>query len=109
MNALLVLLIASFAAAADAPAAAKADVDGSKIFLAKCASCHAKDGKGSAAMAKMFKADPKDLDLTRASDGDAAKVVTEGRKKMPAFKGKLKDAEITAVVAYIGTLKPKTK
>jgi cytochrome c6 len=108
MNALLTLLLAVNAAAQASSAPAK--IDAAKIYAAKCAACHAKDGKGSAPMAKMFKlADPAALNLTadataKKSDADLVKTITDGRGKMPVFKGKLKDAEISALAAYIRTL-----
>ena len=83
-----------------------------KTYAAKCASCHAKDGKGNAAMVKVFKVDASALDLTKdstlaKSDAALAKVTTDGINKMPAYKGKLTDAEIAGLIAYIRTLAPK--
>jgi len=106
-----VLITAAAAAFAAAPAA---DKPGQKLFETKCAACHNKDAKGKPAMAKMFKIDASALDLTKAdtqkkSDADLAKVVTDGRNKMPIFKGKLKDAEISSVVSYVRTLQPAAK
>jgi mono/diheme cytochrome c family protein len=110
MNTLVTILFAalSFAAAADAPAVTPV-IDAKKLYLAKCSTCHAKDGKGSKSMAAMFKAKLEDLDLTSAAlqkNDDAAitKIIAGGRNKMPAFKGKLKDAEIAALVGYIRTI-----
>jgi cytochrome c6 len=112
MNAILTLLLA-VNAAAQAPAA-PAKTEGAKIYSTKCQGCHAKDGKGNAAMAKMFKlADPAALNLTAAvtkkTDADLVKTVNAGRGKMPSFKGKLKDAEISAVVSYVRTLSAAPK
>ena len=111
MNAILTLLLAVNAVAQTPAAPAKPDA--AKIFAAKCTACHAKDGKGSLPMAKMFKLkDPTVLNLTlsKESDAEIVKTITDGRDKMPAFKGKLKDAEFAALVAYIRTLSaaPKT-
>jgi mono/diheme cytochrome c family protein len=98
MKALIPLLLAVGAAA------------GAKLFAAKCTACHAKDGKGSLPMAKMFKLkDASALNLTseataKKPDADLVKTINTGREKMPSFKGKLKDAEITALVSYIRTL-----
>ena len=108
MNALLTLLL-SVNVAAQTPAAAPVKVDAAKLFAAKCTACHAKDGKGSVPMAKMFKVDPALMNLAsvgiaKKPDADLSKTILEGRNKMPSFKGKLKDAEITALVAYIRAL-----
>ena len=108
MNAILTLLLAVNAAAQAPAAAAKGDT--AKLFATKCTACHAKDGKGSTAMAKMFKLkDATPLNLTAEStakktDAELVKVMNEGRGKMPIFKGKLKDAEIAELVAHVRTL-----
>src|ERR1035437_5745421 len=110
MNALMTLLLAVNVAAQTPAAPAK--VDAAKLFAKNCSTCHAKDGTGSPMMAKMFKADIKLMNLAagdavKAMDADLIKVVNEGRNKMPAFKGKLKDEEIKGVLAYVRTLQPK--
>jgi cytochrome c6 len=113
MNVLLTLMLAANAAAQTPAAPSK--VDAAKLFAGKCAACHAKDGKGSASMAKMFKlADPSVLNLTadataKKTDADLTKTINNGRGKMPVFKGKLKDEEISALVAYIRTLSAAPK
>ncbi|MBI4376170.1 MAG: cytochrome c [Elusimicrobia bacterium] len=91
--------------------AADADKPGQKTYGAKCASCHGKDGKGNAAMAKMFKVTPAALDLVDKDtqgkkDEELFKLTSEGKGKMPAFKSKLSEAEIKDVLSYIRTLAP---
>jgi hypothetical protein len=44
-------------------------------------------------------------EVQKLSDADLTKVVTDGKGKMPAYKGKLPPADITAVVGFIRTLK----
>jgi mono/diheme cytochrome c family protein len=39
------------------------------------------------------------------SDSDLTGAITNGKGKMPAFKGKLTDAQIKDMVTYIRTLK----
>lgn len=95
-------------------AAFGADTDASQLFLAKCASCHGQDGKGSAKMAKMLKVDVSKLDLTcktavKATDEGLTKVTSEGLKKMPKFQDKLTAVQIEALVKYIRTLVPPKK
>lgn len=111
MNALMTLLLAGIAAAA--PAATKEDA-GKTLFAAKCASCHAKDGKGSAPMAKMFKVEKSALDLTSekfqaGTDADALKIISDGKGKMPAFKGKIKEGELSGLLGYTRSLAPAKK
>ena len=43
-------------------------------------------------------------DVLKESDADLIAVIKNGKNKMPAFAGKLTDAQITDVVAYIHTL-----
>ncbi|MFA6093792.1 MAG: c-type cytochrome [Elusimicrobiota bacterium] len=82
---------------------------GKKIYDAKCAACHGKDGKGNAGLAKAMKLDAKKLDLLGApaeSDAELAQATKNGRGKMPAFKDKLKSLEIDDIVAYVRSLAP---
>ena len=107
----LVQIMGILAVAAAMAADTSATPDGAKIYGAKCASCHAKDGTGNPSMAKVFKVDPAVLDLVKKeslakSDADLIKIVTDGVNKMPAYKGKLSDADIAAVVAYVRSLAP---
>ena len=77
-----------------------------------CAQCHGPTGKGDTKMGKMVGA----MDLTDPqkqasfSDAKAAAAIKDGIKQggkttMKAFAGKLTDAEIKALVAYVRTLK----
>ena len=83
--------------------------EGAKIYGAKCASCHGKDGKGNPSMAKMFKVDLPALSLTDAAtaarkDSELIATISKGKDKMPKFGGKLQEAEIGDVVAYVRSL-----
>lgn len=70
----------------------------------KCASCHGADGKGVPAM----KANMKDLpDFTDAAwqkketDAELIETIKNGHKPMPAYKDKLTEDQIKALVAYV--------
>lgn len=79
---------------------------GNDIFKAKCAACHGPDGKGGTSMAKAMGI--KDLggaDIQKMSDAELNAAITNGKGKMPAYKGKLSDAQISELVSYIRTLK----
>ncbi len=83
-------------------------------FKAKCVSCHGKDGKGNPAMVKMFKLEPAAMDLTgkaaqEKTDEALAKLITDGKGKMPSFKGKLSDLKVKELVKYLRTLAPQAK
>jgi len=82
---------------------------GQKLFEGKCAQCHGKDAKGVVKMAKVLKVEPSAIDLTREdavklTTADKIKTVTEGKKKMPKFKGKFTDEQIQETVKYLESL-----
>jgi mono/diheme cytochrome c family protein len=79
--------------------------DGAATYKAKCASCHGADGAGATPAGKAMKALPfKSPELVSASDADLIAATKNGKGKMPAYTGKLTDAQIKDVVAYIRTL-----
>jgi cytochrome c551 len=96
------VLVASLALASSAFAAA----DGAGVFKAKCAMCHGADGSASTGMGKSMGLKPLSCpEVQKMSDADLTALVTNGKGKMPAYKGKLSDDEISAVVKYVRTLK----
>jgi len=92
----LTLLISASAFAADGPA----------VYKAKCASCHGADGAGQTTMGK--KMNLRDLgspEVQKQTDAELYTWTADGKGKMPAYKGKLGEGEIKALVAFIRTLK----
>ena len=80
--------------------------DGAAIYKAKCAMCHGADGAGQTSMGKNLKLrDLRSADVQKQTDAELTKWITDGKGKMPAYKGKLTPADIDAVVAFIRTLK----
>ena len=78
--------------------------DASAIWSQQCASCHGKDGSGNTMMGK--KLGVKDYTKNQGfSDAEAANVIKNGKGKMKAFKDKLSDADVKALVAYVRSLK----
>lgn len=77
-------MLASPAIASDTP-------DGAKIFSKKCKMCHKIDKKK---VGPAVKAMNQDIEVLRS-------VITNGRKMMPKYSGKLSAEEIDAVVAYL--------
>lgn len=77
--------------------------DGNAIFASKCAICHGKDGRGTPNWRKKGQPDFTDANWHKSrTDAQIAEVTKNGKPKfMPAYKGKLSDEEITAVVARI--------
>jgi cytochrome c6 len=87
--------------------AARAD-DSAALFKSKCAACHGADGKGDTAMGKTFKLrDLASADVQKQSDADLTGIITNGKDKMPAYKGKLTDDQIKGLVAYVRGLAKK--
>jgi mono/diheme cytochrome c family protein len=97
--AVLALLSASLAL----PAVAQQT--GEATYKAKCAMCHGPDGKGSTMGVKMGAHDFTSADVQKQSDAQLTAIITNGKGKMPAYSGKLKDSDIAGLVAYIRTLK----
>jgi mono/diheme cytochrome c family protein len=95
----MILLAASLAV----PAFAQAP--GADTYKAKCAMCHGADGLAATPMAKNLKVlSFKDSAMVKASDAQFIANTTNGKGKMPAYKGKLTDAQIKDVISYIRTL-----
>jgi cytochrome c6 len=93
------------------PAAAS---ETSELFEKKCSVCHGVDGKGETKMGKKFHApdftgdkwqkETTDKEIQKAiEDG----IVEEGKRKMPAWKGKLTPEQITALGQYARAFKAK--
>ena len=88
-----------------APLAAVA-ADGAAVYKAKCATCHGPDGKGETAIGKSMKLRSLgSADVQKGTDAALTTIISDGKGKMPAYKGKLSADEIKALVAYIRTLK----
>lgn len=98
-TAALVVLAAMMAA----PAFAQGP--GADTYKAKCAMCHGADGLAATPMAKSMKVlSFKDPAMIKAPDAQFIASTTNGKGKMPAYTGKLTEAQIKDVVAYIRTL-----
>ncbi|MFZ0274063.1 MAG: cytochrome c [Acidobacteriaceae bacterium] len=98
-TAAMILLAASIAAPAFAQSA------GADTYKSKCAMCHGPDGTAAVPMGKMYKIPSfKDPAVVKSSDAELAAITKDGKGKMPAYTGKLTDAQIKEVVSYIRTL-----
>jgi mono/diheme cytochrome c family protein len=86
-------------------APAFAQSGGADVYKAKCLMCHGATGLGDSPAGKALKAASfKDPAIVKASDAELVGAVTKGKNKMPAYEGKLTDAQIKAAIAYIRTL-----
>lgn len=108
--AVAVILLASLNHSANGvsmPAASAAD--GATVFGAKCALCHGKGGAGLPNWKAKGQPDFTNADWQSShSDAQIAESIKNGKGKfMPAFKAKLSDEEVTAVVARVRALGKK--
>ncbi|HEX4006550.1 MAG TPA: cytochrome c [Acidobacteriaceae bacterium] len=78
---------------------------GADTYKSKCAMCHGPDGTAATPMGKMMKIPSfKDPDVVKSTDATLVSVTTDGKGKMPSYNGKLTEAQIKDVVAFIRTL-----
>lgn len=83
-----------------------AAADAAADYKAKCQGCHGPGGNPSEGMAKAMGLKALgSSDVQGMSDADLTKEISDGKGKMPAFKGKLTDAQIKDLVSYIRTFK----
>ena len=84
------------------PAAAE---DAATLYKAKCAMCHGADGKGNTpAGSKMGAHDFGSAEVKKMSDADLTTAIEKGKNKMPGYAGKLTDAQVKSLVAYVREL-----
>jgi len=82
-----------------------AQAAGADTYKAKCASCHGADGLAATPMAKAMKVlSFKAPEMVKATDAQFTASTENGKGKMPAYKGKLTDAQIKEVISFIRSL-----
>lgn len=70
-------------------------------YKEKCAMCHGKDGQGGKMGTKAFAS----AEVQALSDAELTAAISKGKPpKMPAYEGKITDAEIKDLVAYVRSL-----
>jgi len=78
---------------------------GEAVYKAKCQSCHGAQGVPNPGIAKAMGVRPaSDPAVKSESEAAMLAITANGKGKMPAFKGKLSDAEIKASVDYFRSL-----
>lgn len=78
--------------------------DGAALFKTKCAACHGQTGAGDTVMGKKLGIRPLgSADVQKQTDAQLLAIVTGGKNKMPAYGGKIADADLKALVAHIRT------
>jgi mono/diheme cytochrome c family protein len=98
-------MIVATLVAASTGTVAFAQSSGADIYKAKCQSCHGAEGTPNPGIAKMMGVKPvSDPSVKSLSESQMITDTTNGKGKMPAFKGKLTDAQIKASVDYFRSL-----
>ena len=83
--------------------------DAAALYKTKCQACHGADGSGSTPMGKKLAArDFRSAEVQKKTDAELTDIITQGKDKMPAYKGKITDEQIKQLVAYTREL-GKTK
>src|SRR5437764_5674281 len=79
--------------------------DGPALYKAKCAAVHGAGGSGQTPMGKSMKLrDLRSPEVQKQSDKELYAVTADGKGKMPAYKTKLIEADINALVAHMRAL-----
>jgi mono/diheme cytochrome c family protein len=79
--------------------------DAAANYKAKCVMCHGADGKGETPTGKkMGIHDFASPEVQKASDAELIEITAKGKNKMPAYSGKLSDADIKDLIGYIRQL-----
>ena len=78
---------------------------GAAVYSQMCSRCHGADGRGNTPKGRAVGASDLTSNDWIPDTARDTRIVTRGKEGMPAFKGKLKPAEIDAVVAYIRRFK----
>jgi cytochrome c6 len=78
---------------------------GADVYKTKCQSCHGATGTPNPAMAKAMGVKPaSDPSVKAHSAAQMITITTDGKGKMPAFKGKMNDDQIKESVEYFRSL-----
>ena len=81
-----------------------AQSSGEATYKAKCQSCHGAEGVPNPGIAKAMGVKPaSDPSVKSETEAQMIKITTDGKGKMPAYKGKLTDAQIKDSVDYFRT------
>jgi len=72
--------------------------DGKELYERKCSRCHGDDGT-------LEKKGADNLQESVLSDAALTRIITEGKKKMPAFGSKLSTEQIQAIAVYTKSLR----
>ena len=81
---------------------------GADTYKSKCAMCHGADGLAATPVGKSMKIPAfNDPAVAKMPEVELTTITKAGKGKMPGYTGKLTDAQIKDVVAYVRTLQKK--
>jgi len=73
-------------------------------FRTKCAMCHGQDGSGSLVGQSISVPDLRSPVAQKLSDAQLARIISDGKGRMPSFKNSLSEAQIHGLVTYVRLL-----
>jgi len=82
-----------------------ADAKTQDLYKSTCQGCHGTNGKASAIGRKLGAKDFSDPGVVKISKSGLARIISEGKGKMPSYKGKLTEDQIKDLVNYIKEMK----
>ncbi|HEY2865920.1 MAG TPA: cytochrome c [Pyrinomonadaceae bacterium] len=86
-------------------ATVKAQRGGAAIYAQNCARCHGTDGRAQTRKGRELDAVDLTSDDWTPDSAHDARIITNGKKSMPAFGRKLSSSQISAVIQYIRRFK----
>jgi len=101
---LAAIIVSSYAVSINgSPSSTLLVADGNALYASKCATCHGKDGRGTPNWRSKGQPDFTDKNWQKShTDAQITDATKNGKGKfMPAFKPKMSDEEIAAVVSRI--------
>lgn len=93
--------------AAVTASAAPQDQSGRSLFNSTCASCHGQNETPTAVGKSLNAPDLGSKAVQNRTDAELQQIVTNGKGNMPPFNGRLSEAQINSLVAYIHTFSGK--
>jgi mono/diheme cytochrome c family protein len=85
---------------------------GEHVFRERCMVCHGRNADGKSELAKLMKPPPANLRGSLLSADQKSTIVRKGGEavgrspNMPTWEQELSEAELTAVLAYLGSFEP---
>ena len=108
LGAALACVAVAASVAAQGGGQARTPINPAVTYSKNCATCHGKDGRANTFKSKhhLHARDLTDAHWqSEVSDERILDSITNGRGRMPAFKGKLTNEQITSLLSYVRDLK----